>query len=101
MLAEPVHILAALSERLRNRGSAYTAIFDALVALSEAKPDRAALETLRETKLEDPHNLAALDRAWEEAEVRFGPGDANAGECPRAEEMLQKMRVTEEKGATP
>lgn len=93
MLAEPVHILAALGERLKKRGSAYAAIFEALVALSEARPDRAALELLRETKVDDPHDLAALDRAWEETEVRFGPEVATPGECPRADDMLRRMDV--------
>ena len=92
MLAEPVHILAALGERLKTRGSAYAAIFEALVALSKARPDRDVLAALRETKVEDPHDLAALDRVWEETEVRFGPDDVG-GDCPRAGEMLRRMDV--------
>lgn len=92
MLAEPVHILAALGERLKKRGSAYAAIFEALVVLSKARPDRDVLAALRETKVEYPHDLAALDRVWEETEVRFGPDDAG-GDCPRAGEMLRRMDV--------
>ena len=91
LLAEPIHILAALGERLKKRGSAYAAVFEALVVLSRAQPDRKILAALRETKLEDPHDLAALDHAWEETEVRFGPEDGGAGECPRASDMLRRM----------
>jgi len=102
MLAEPVHILAALGERLKERGSAYAAVFEALVALSEARPDGEILAALRESKLEDPHDLTALDRVWEESEVRFGPQDAVTGECPRAAGMLRRMgaaRPRAEEGA--
>jgi len=37
--------------------------------------------------------LAALDQAWEEAEVRFGPGDAASDGCPRVSDILQRMDV--------
>ena len=95
MLAEPVHILAALGERLRKRGSGYAAIFEALVALAKAQPDGEILAALRETTLENPHDLAALDRVWEETEVRFGPEDAKPGECPRAGDMLRRMQAAQ------
>ncbi|MFZ1992377.1 MAG: nitrate reductase molybdenum cofactor assembly chaperone [Alphaproteobacteria bacterium] len=90
-LSEPVHILAALSERLKKRSSAYSAVFDALIAIAQAQPDEAALAELRETGIEDPHDLAAVDKAWEEAEVRFGPGDASSDGCPRVSDLLNKM----------
>jgi nitrate reductase delta subunit len=99
-LAEPAHILVALGERLRKRNSGYAAVFDALVALSRIAPSDEILDALRETKIEDPADLAALDRAWEEAEVRFGPGDAAADGCPRANDILSKMNVPVEKAAS-
>jgi len=92
-LAEPAHILVALGERLRKRGSNYASVFEALAALSQARPDQAALEQLRGVKIEDPTNLAQLDQAWEEAEVRFGPGDAAADSCPRVQSILRAMDV--------
>jgi nitrate reductase delta subunit len=99
-LAEPVHILASLGERLRRRSSGYAAIFEALQALSQAQPSAEALEALREAKPEDPGDLAALDRAWEESEVRFGPGDAAADGCPRVNDILRKMDASPEKICT-
>ena len=39
----------------------------------------------------DPDDLEALDEAWEESEVTFGP-DPNAG-CPQARDMLSRMSV--------
>jgi nitrate reductase delta subunit len=92
-LAECVHILAALGERLRRRDSGYAAIFETLVALSRAAPDKEALAALRKEKVDDPHDLVALDRVWEEAEVRFGPSDAASDGCPRADEILQRMNI--------
>ncbi len=92
-LAEPAHILAALGERLRRRDNGYAAALEVLVAISEVPPDKAALAELRKEKIEDPSDLAALDQAWEEAEVRFGPGDAASDGCPRVSDILQRMDV--------
>lgn len=97
MLAEAAHILAALGERLKKRGSAYAAVFEALVVLCDTHPDRESLVALCETVIEDPNDLAALDRAWEEAEVRFGPEDAKTDECPRAADMLRRMDMPRER----
>lgn len=91
MLGETAHILAALQERLKKRESAYAAVFEALIELSQVRPDAGAVAEMRETEIEDPGDLEALDRAWEEAEVRFGPDDAENGDCPRATEILRKM----------
>ncbi|WP_299671969.1 hypothetical protein [uncultured Roseobacter sp.] len=37
----------------------------------------------------DPNDLVALDKVWEETEVRFGP-DPDAG-CPQVRDMLARM----------
>jgi len=96
-LAEPAHILAALGERLRKRDSAYGAVLEALVALSQVAPSQDALDALRKTPSDDPSDLAALDRAWEEAEVRFGPGDAATDGCPKVSDILSRMTAPVEK----
>jgi nitrate reductase delta subunit len=70
LLAEPAAILQALGERLVTRKSSYAAVFQALAALANApatdEPD---------TSAEDPDDLVALDAAWKEAAVHFGPGE--------------------------
>jgi len=70
LLAEPAGILQALAERLVSRKSAYAVVFAALATLANApaidRPD---------TSAEDPDDLVALDAAWEEAAVVFGPGE--------------------------
>lgn len=96
-LAEPAHIFAALAERLRRRGSDYAAVLEGLVHLSKIVPSPDALAELRLEKAEDPADLAALDKAWEETEVRFGPGDASADGCPRANDILQRMDIPAKK----
>ena len=101
-LAEPAHILAALGERLRKRDSAYGAVLEALVVLSQVSPSQEALDVLRKAPSDDPSDLAALDRAWEEAEVRFGPGDAATDGCPKVNDILSRMTASVEKsGAEP
>jgi nitrate reductase delta subunit len=74
LLGQPVHILSALAERLRKRSSAYEAVFRALVALAAAKPKDDALSALLQEPDADADDLAALDKAWEDEPVRFGPG---------------------------
>jgi nitrate reductase delta subunit len=70
LLAEPAGILQALAERLVTRKSAYAAVFAALATLANAPAIDAP-----DTSAEDPDDLVALDAAWEEAAVHFGPGE--------------------------
>jgi nitrate reductase delta subunit len=74
MLAQPAHIFAAIAERLRKRKSSYEAVFRALVALSAAKPKEEAVSALLTLPDPDATDLAALDAAWEDEPVSFGPG---------------------------
>jgi nitrate reductase delta subunit len=83
LLAQPAHILAAIAERLERRKSAYKAVFDALVAIAEAKPEREAIEELLKGPDPDPMDFAALDAAWEEEEVKFGPAAQSTSSCGR------------------
>lgn len=76
LIGQPAHVFAALRERLAKRSSPYEAVFAALASLSKAKLDAAALEALRAEPDPEPDDLEALDAAWEEEEVTFGPGSA-------------------------
>ncbi len=78
LIGQPGHVLAALRERLAKRKSPYEAVFAALVALSKGKLDEAALAALRAEPDPEPDDLEALDAAWEEEEVTFGPAAAKA-----------------------
>jgi nitrate reductase delta subunit len=73
-LGQPAHIFAAMAERLRKRQSPYEAVFRALVALAAAKPKDDEVSALLDLPDPDANDLAALDVAWEDAPVNFGPG---------------------------
>ena len=73
-LGQPAHIFAALAERLRKRQSAYEAVFRALVALAAAKPKDDQVSVLLSLPDPDASDLTALDAAWEDEPVTFGPG---------------------------
>ncbi len=88
-LADAAHILEALNARLCRRESPYGAVFAALLQLSGAQADEKAVAELLEEPDSDPEDLEALDKIWEESEVRFGP-DPNAG-CPATRDMLARM----------
>ena len=88
LLGEAAHVLEALHARLKKRRSPYAAVFEALVAKAAARADGEALAALMQEPEDDPDDLEALDRAWAEEPVTFGPGDAG---CPKAAEMLARM----------
>jgi nitrate reductase delta subunit len=89
LLAQAVHILAALAERLRKRRSAYEAPFRALVALAGAKPKPDAVSALLQEPDPDASDFAALDAAWEDEPVTFGPNAGNG--CK--DSLIAKIRA--------
>lgn len=94
LLAQPLHVIAALGERLRKRKSAYAWVFSALERIAKGKPAKAAMESLLAEPEEDPNDLEALDRAWEDQPVTFGAvagGISPGGGCPAARETLAQM----------
>jgi nitrate reductase delta subunit len=76
-LGQPAHIFAALAERLRKRRSPYEAVFRALIALSTAKPKEDEVSALLQLPDPDANDLPALDAAWEDEPVSFGPGSGD------------------------
>ena len=91
LLGQTAHIFAALAERLGRRESSYKAIFDALVAIAAEAPRREIVDELLKAPDTDPMDLVALDAAWEEEEVRFGPGAQGQGACGH-EGLIAKLR---------
>jgi len=92
-LGQPLHVVVALKERLRRRKSVYASVFRAIEALATVKPDEKAVEALLAEEDDDPEDLDALDKAWEEEVVTFGPegmGGASDG-CPAASDMVARM----------
>ena len=87
-LAQPAHILSALAERLRKRGSAYEAIFRALVTLARTQPRSEEVAAVLQEPDPEPTDFAALDAAWEDEPVSFGPG---ASSCK--DTLISRMRA--------
>ncbi|MFV0296725.1 MAG: nitrate reductase molybdenum cofactor assembly chaperone [Hyphomicrobiaceae bacterium] len=93
LIVQPGHVLAALAERLGRRKSLYQAVLAALVTLSRARLDAAQMEALRAEPDPDPDDLEALDAAWEEEEVIFGPGaSSDCGVDTLAAKLRQARR---------
>ena len=87
LLSEPLPIVAAIGRRLREAGSPYAAILDALVAIAGGAP-----ETTFEIPAEDVDPVA-LDREWEEQEVSFlGGAAAGATGCSPARAATAAQR---------
>jgi len=76
LLGQPGPVLVVLKERLERRGSPYAAVPAALVALAKVRLDEAQLAALRAEADPEPDDFEALDAAWEDEEVKFGPGAA-------------------------
>lgn len=81
LLGQAAHVLEALRERLVKRESIYSRVFDVLVAMVEAHRDPEALKALLREPDDDPNDLEALDKAWAEEQVTFGPDKV---ECPKS-----------------
>ena len=74
MLAEPAGILRALTDRLAARKTGYSAVLAALADIAAAP-----MLAMSDIPEEDPDDLEAMDASWEDAAVRFGPGEAIDG----------------------
>lgn len=94
LLGEASPVLHVLQERLTGRGSVYAPVFAALEELGRQEPDPKHLAELRQAKVDDPNDLAGLDRVWQETEVTFGAGGMTENGCPMA--MPNARQKTEE-----
>lgn len=81
LLGQPLHIVAALRERLEKRGSGYATVLRAVESLAVERAPRAAVEELLRQPEDDPADLAALDSIWEEEAVSFGARGQGEGDC--------------------
>ena len=73
LLGEPIAVIAALRERLSRRKSPYAFVLRALEAIANGEPAARTLDELRKAPDDDPNDFAALDAAWEDQPVTFGP----------------------------
>lgn len=80
LLGETLHIISAIRQRLQKRGSVYAAAFVALESLSGKRADEALTAEIINRKEDDPNDLEALDRIWEEEAITFG-GNQGENDC--------------------
>jgi nitrate reductase delta subunit len=99
LLGQTAHIIAALRERLRKRKSIYINVFRVLEAIARGKADPAAVAEILKEADDDPQDLAALDRIWEEEAVTFG-GGATAQPCG-ADRIRTQLRAAERRPDRP
>ena len=92
LLGDTGHVLEAIRQRLKKRKSAYSSVFSSAQALAEAEPQTDVVAALLNEPDEDPNDLAALDAAWEEEEVTFGPAAAAAAQCGK-DGLAAKLRA--------
>jgi nitrate reductase delta subunit len=89
-LGQPVHVFAALAERLDKRQSRYAAIFHCLVALTGVRPEVEALAEIdQNTPAVDPPEI---DEEWEEAPVTFNSSGAHEMGGPTG--VVAKIRAS-------
>ena len=93
LIGQPANVVAALRERLAKRGSPYGAVMSALLAISKARLDETALARLRAEPDPEPDDLEALDAAWVEEEVTFGPGSTDAQGACAVEGLSNRLRA--------
>jgi nitrate reductase delta subunit len=92
LLEETAHVLEAIRLRLKKRKVPYSSVFSCAQALAHAKPQTEVVAALMGEPDEDPNDLAALDAAWEEEEVTFGPAAAAAAQCGK-DGLAAKLRA--------
>jgi nitrate reductase delta subunit len=79
LLAEAMHVLTLLRARLEERGSPYALVFQALESLAGPAEDA---EDIRQRAAAEPRDdtFEAIDEAWEDKPVEFGPGCASGAD---------------------
>jgi nitrate reductase delta subunit len=79
LLSQPAHVFAALAERLKKRESSYESVLRAIMDIASVAPRKEDLDAILSENEPDPADLAALDAAWEEEAVTFGPSANGIG----------------------
>lgn len=95
-LAQPGVILSALAQRLEERDTPYAAPMRILADLAGAGG-----EAFEIAPADDPDDLAALDAAWEEEQVRFDAPAApdSAAACPQAAAIVARFQSADPVGS--
>ncbi|GHB24315.1 nitrate reductase molybdenum cofactor assembly chaperone [Pseudovibrio japonicus] len=93
LLHQTAHIFEALRLRLKKKGSIYADAFAAVAELSKATPSKELLSNILAEPEDDPNDLEAMDRVWQEEVVKFG-GNAGEGSCG-PDRLRMQMRAAD------
>ncbi len=93
LLGQTAHIFEALRLRLKKKGSVYANAFGALAEISKATPSQELLSNILAEPEDDPNDLEAMDRIWQEEVVKFG-GNAGEGSCG-PDRLRMQMRAAD------
>ncbi len=86
-LAQPGVIISALALRLEEKDTSYAALMRILADLAGAGGEAFVI-----APADDPDDLAALDAAWEEEQIRFdSPAAPGSAECPQVTAMVERI----------
>lgn len=77
LMGQVLHIISAIRKRLKKRDSIYENAFLALEQIAGIKADAKAVSAILEEPADDPNDLEALDKIWEDEAVMFGGGKGN------------------------
>ena len=89
-LAQPGVIISALAQRLEEKDTSYAALMRILADLAGAGGEAFVI-----APADDPDDLAALDKAWAEEQVRFDAPAAPDAACPQAAAMVARFQNPE------
>lgn len=93
LLHQTAHIFEALRLRLKKKGSDYADAFAAVAELSKATPSKELLSNILAEPDDDPNDLEAMDRIWQEEVVKFG-GNSGEGSCG-PDRLRMQMRAAD------
>ena len=95
MLKDIAPLVAQIHLRLAKRGSAYAGVLAVLLALADFAP----LADDAEPEVSPEDSFEAIDKEWEDREIRFGDGTTEtAGACGKAAALVRRMETAETGG---
>lgn len=88
-LGDICHLMTMLSERLIERKCDYSILFDSLIELSGIEVNRQEVaEAVQKEERDD--TIEAIDKEWEDKEIKFDDPIQAGEQCPSASSGIQK-----------
>lgn len=88
-LGDICHLMTMLSERLIERECYYSVLFDSLIELSRLEINREEVAAAVQKEQRDD-TIEAIDKEWEDKEIKFDDPIQAGEQCPSASSGIQK-----------